>query len=149
MTVQHNGARDVFGDKTIVSSSSSSVANAAFSVDADTDEWVNYNSFDVATAILTFTPSATTTIGDSVKLYASRNLVNGADSESFPSTTNKQKLLGEFFVATSAAIQTVAIDILLDNCVDRQGFEFAIENLLTTVSMDAGWTLEITPKSKG
>lgn len=148
MAIKLTSEREQFGTTDVVTTTSSSVANAAFSVDADTGTWINTDGVDLATAVLTFTPSAITTAADTIKLYASRNKVDGTNSENFPSTSFKEKLLGTFVVDASASAQTVAIEIQLDNCVAGQEYEFAIENLLTTVSINSGWTLAITPKVK-
>lgn len=141
--------REGFGEADVVTNASALVATAALSVVGDVNEWVNTDNVEIATAILTFTPSALTTAADTIKLYASKNLVDGAKSELFPSLTNKEKLLATFNIAPSAAEQTVTAEIQLDNCKSGQGYLFAIESLLTTVSVNAGWTLTITPKAKG
>lgn len=137
--------KDGFGNPEVVTDTSASVANAAMSIDTDVVEWVNVLDVAAAKAILTFTPSATTTVADEIKLYSSRNLVDLVKNETFPSLTSKRSLLATFVVDASAAEQTLVADIALSNVKSNQGFEFAIENLLTTVSIDAGWTLTIVP----
>lgn len=147
--MDRNDEVEGFGTPDVVSNASSLVLTNGFSIVGDIDEWINTDNAREATAILTFTPSAITTDADTIKLYASKNLVDGVKSEIFPSATNKKQLLATFIVGVSAAEQTVTAEIQLDNCVGGQAFAFAVENLLTTVSMDAGWTLTITPKAKG
>ena len=141
--------REGFGTKDVVSNASALVLTNAFSVIGDVTEWVNSDNVDTASAILTFTPSAITTDGDTIKLYASKNLVDGVESENFPSLTNKKQLLATFVIGVSAGKQTVSAEIQLDNCKSRQGYLFALESALTTVSINAAWVLSITPKAKG
>lgn len=149
MSLNKDDEREGFGEADVVTNSSALVLTNAFSVVGDVDEWINTDNVEIASAILTFTPSATTTDGDTIKLYASKNLVDGANSENFPSLTNKKHLLATFIIGASAAEQTVTTEIQLDNCKSAQGYLFALENLLTTVSIGAGWVLTITPKAKG
>lgn len=149
MALNRNDEREGFGEADVVSNASALVAAGAFSVAGSVVEWVNNDNVDIASAILTFTPSLITTDGDTIKLYASKNLVDGVKSENFPSLTNKKQLLGTFIIGVSAAEQTVTAEIQLDNCKSGQGYLFALESLLTTVSMNAGWALTITPKAKG
>lgn len=149
MSLDRNDETEGFGSPKIVTSGSTLVANAGLSVVGNVVEFINSDNADMASAILTFTPSALTTDGDTIKLYASKNLVDGTVSENFPSATNKKTLLATFIVGASTAIQTVTAEIQLDNCVSRQAYLFAIENLLTTVSVNAGWVLTIIPKAKG
>ena len=149
MSLNKNDEREGFGEADVVSNASALVATNTFSVVGDVNKWINNDNVEVATAILTFTPSAITTDGNTIKLYASKNLVDGAESENFPSLTNKKHLLATFIVGVSAAKQTVTAEIQLDNCTGRQEYAFALENLLTTVSLNAGWALTITPKAKG
>jgi hypothetical protein len=149
MTIDHNEEVESFGTPVVVSSSSSLVANTGFSVDADTISFGNRDNAIYANAVLTFTPSAITTAGDTINLYASLNAIDGVNNENFPSANNKKHLLGEFIVDASAAAQSVSVEIPLNNVKSGQGYEFAIENLLTTVSINAGWTLTVTPKAVG
>ena len=147
-----NDEREGFGNPDVVTNASALVALSTFSVVGDVNEWVNNDNVDLATAILTFTPSLAPTAGDTIKLYASKNLVDGTNSEKFPSLTNKQQLLATFAVDSSdALVQTLTAEIQLDNCNSRQGYLFAIESLLTTalINVNAGWTLTIVPKTKG
>ena len=137
--------KDGFGDPEVISDTSASVANAAFSISTDVVEWINDLNVTKARAILTFTPSATTTAADEIKLYATRNEVDGVKSEPFPTTDNKKGLVATFVADASAAEQTIVADITLDGVKSDQGYSFAIENLLTVVSIDAGWTLTIVP----
>lgn len=140
-----------FGTPDVITiASPAAVANAAMSIDADTVTWVNTDNADVATAVLTFTPSAITTATDTVKLYASRNKIDGTVNEVFPSLTNKLHQMAEFVIPVSTGPISVCSEINLDNCLPSQQYEFAIENLLTTVGIDATtWDLTIIPKSKG
>jgi len=139
--------REGFGKADVVSNASALVLTSAFSVVGDVVEWVNTDNVEIAIAILTFTPSAITTSLDKINLHASKNLVDGVNSEIFPLAGSTA--IGTFDIMPSAAEQTVTAEIQLDNCKSGQSYLFAIENLLTTVSVNAGWTLTITPKAKG
>lgn len=149
--LNRNDEREGFGNVAVVTNASSLVAISTFSIVGDVVEWFNTDSVKTAMAILTFTPSQAPTAGDSIKLYASKNLVDGVKSESFPSTANKNNLLAEFIVEPLLAEQTIIAEINLSNCKTSQGYLFAIESLLTTalINVNDGWTLTIVPKTIG
>jgi len=150
MAIGANTAIDFFGTTDAVDDSSGSVANAVMSAAGDTATWTNDDDAREANIALTFTPSATAVIGDSINLYCSRNNVDGGTAnEAFPTTDFKQVFLGSYSVNAGTGAQTLAINIALPNVVTSQEYEFAIFNRLTTVSIDAAWSLDITPKSTG
>lgn len=149
MSLNRDDEREGFGKQDLVTNASAIVLTNSFSIASDVVDWSNTDNTAIAMAILTFTPSLITTAGDTIKLYASKNLVDGIKSELFPSLTNKKQLLATFVIGASAAEQTVTAEIDLDNCKPSQSYSFAIESLLTTVSVNAGWSLIIAPKASG
>jgi len=150
MALNKHDVREDFGDASVVTNASALVALATFSVVGDVNEWINAYNVRQATAVLTFTPSLAPNAGDSIKLYASKKLVDGVNSEKFPTLTNKKQLLAEFVVdSVDTLVQTLTAEIQLDNCKSGQGYLFAIESLLTTalINVNAGWVLTIIPKA--
>lgn len=138
-----------FGTTDDLDNSSSAVADAAFSVQADLASWTNDDDAPMATVVGLFTfgtaPSALTPIN----LYA--RLLNVADTtKDTPTPTADQPViyLGGFILDDVTTEQVIAIDVALPGQQTSQAYEFYIENK-SGQSLSAGWSLQITPKTHG
>lgn len=77
--------------------------------------------------------------------------VKSTTDEAEPDASTSRRPVGVFKLDEGLAATTdvaIAEDIILPNTKTSQAYDFRIENL-TGVTMTAGWTLDITPKTFG
>ena len=154
MAIGTNDAIEKFGTQDTVTAAggTSAVSNGAYSASGDvvSGGWTNDDDSDKAVAVLTFQyPSGT--IVDTIDLYGRRLNIDGAADEPQPDSGYPGKPLGSFRMDTNQAATTntsYIIDIALPNAYTSQIWEFYLYND-SDVTMTAGWTLKITPKTYG
>jgi hypothetical protein len=154
MAIGTDAAIDFFGtqDTVTVGTGTSAVSDGAFSASGDvvSGGWTNDDDAPIAEAVLTW-QYASGTITGGIHLYARRMNVNGTADEPQPSLTCRRPYVGTFVLNTAQATTTdttYAITIPLDNLYTSQVYEFYTENT-SGVTMTAGWTVKITPKTLG
>jgi hypothetical protein len=153
MAIATDSEIEFFGTQDTVTAGggTSAVTDTSFSASGDKTTWTNDDDVKTATAVLTFQyPSGTIDRGG-IHLYAHVLDVDGTTESPAPSSTYKQKYLGTFPTNTGMSATTnysVPIEIALLNTKTSQTYDFYVENQCN-VTMTAGWTLKITPKTKG
>jgi len=147
MTIGTNDSVDKFGTQDQLTSSSSAVANTAISVVADMPAWTNNENVDMASVSFKGTLAVSGTAGTFINLYARKLNVQSTDDDLAPNITFKQTFVGSLAIISSTA-QAITIDIPLPNYKTNSEFEFYIINS-SGQSLNAGWTIYITPKTIG
>ena len=141
-----------YGTLDDIGNSSSSVADAAFSVSGDLTSWTNDDDAPMAMAALTWQyASGTLSAGASVNLHARRLNYTGTTDEEVPSGDYAGALVGTFIVDDGLATATnsvAMIKIALNGFKTSQEYEFYIENN-TGVTISAGWKIELMPIAIG
>lgn len=124
------------------------VNNGAFSTQADVDTALsnaNLLDYPLANVILTFTPSATTTVGDTIDLYRRDINIVGTNDSPLPVADFKDKYVGTFIVD----VDTITQYLQLTGIPLTQACEFFIFNNLTTVTINNTWDLDVQPYTYG
>jgi len=155
MAISTNAAIDFFGtqDTVTVAGGTSAVSNDAFSASGDvvSGGWTNDDDAPDGTAVLTFQYPSGTISTDGVNLVVRRMNIDGTADEAQPDSGYAGLSLGTFPIDANLAATTnttTVLDIPLLNAYSSQVYEFYLENKLN-VTMTAGWTLKITPKTLG
>ena len=154
MAITTGAAINVFGtqDTVTVAGGTSAVTNTSFSASGDvvSGGWTNDDDAPLADFVLTFQYPSGTIVADGVHLYARLMNVNSTADEPQPDAGWQQHYLGTFVTDTGQAATTdtdyVLTNVGLLNTYSSQVYEFYIENQ-TDVTLTAGWTLKVTPKS--
>lgn len=156
MAIGTNDAIQKFGTESTVTvaGGTSSVANAAYSVAGDcvATSWANSDNALFGTATLKFQyPSGTITTGG-IQLLARMLNTDSTNDEPVPSANWAGKFLGNFDTGTSIAAVTDAYLTIPSFSIPAmkagQELEFYVKNSCG-VTMTAGWTLKVTPKTVG
>lgn len=137
-----------FGTQDTVDSSSAAVLDDAFSVAGDVTQWTNDDDAPMASMVAMLDWSVAPTANTSVHLYARLDDIDSTNDQDTPDGNYRHTLLGSFPINDVTTNQYIAIDIALPNTVTSQRYTFFIENQ-TGQTIQAGWTLKITPKTIG
>lgn len=148
MAISTDAAIEFFGTQDTVTSTSSSVADDAFSVSGDITAWTNDDDAISASAILELTYSVAPTVQTGVNLYARLiNIVSTSDQDT-PDANYQHVYLGTFPLNNVTSEQFISIEIHLPNTKTSQEIEYYIENK-GGQTISAGWDLHVTPKAIG
>lgn len=139
---------EFFGAQDTLGTSSSAVANNAFSVAADLSTWTNDDDAPRASVTLAVTFSVAPTANSVVNLYLRLLGVQSTNDQPIPDANFTHVYVGAFPVNDVTTAQYIPIDIALPNAQASQQYEFYLENK-TGQSMPAGWDLYVTPKTYG
>ena len=148
---------DKFGTQDTVTAAggTAAVGNTGFSAASDvvSGGWVNADDAPMAGFVLTFQYPSGTIVSDGIILYMRLMDVDGTNDEPQPDTNYKKHPIGKFTPDTAMAALTdnsitLGHDVPLPNMKSSQVYEFYIENQID-VTISAGWTLKIVPKSIG
>ena len=141
-----------FGTQDTVSAGggTSAVAAGSKSVQADVIPWTNDDdapeaSFVLGGATYATAPSAYAT----VSLFARLLNVDSTNDSEQPDANYDGIWLGDFKLNDVTTAQYPTVDAKLPNAGASQEYEFYIRNNDATQSMSAGWTLKVTPRSRG
>lgn len=131
----------------------SAVADGAFSASGDvvSGGWTNDDDAPWIAAVLTLDAASAPAAGKTVDLFARPMNIDGTGDAPQTDTNYVGSLIGAFLIDVDAASHSVALIggfAPLPNHYTSQVFEFYIRNN-TGVSIDAGWTLKITPITDG
>ena len=148
MPIGTNDAIEKFGTQDDVSSSSSSVADAAYSVSGDTSDWTNDDDAPLAAVVFegayTVAPDANST----VELFAQMMNIVGTDDSQTPTDEAPHVYLGSFPLDDVTSRQHIPIQVALPNTVTSQVYHFFIKNNAGQ-TLSASWQLHVTPKTVG
>lgn len=148
MAISTDSAIDFFGTQDTVTSSSSSVADGAFSVTADITQWTNDDDAPSASMTLEATYATAPDANSSVNLYARLMNIQSTNDQDVPDGNYQHTYLGSFPLNNVTTAQYIAIDVPLPNAYSSQVYEFYIENN-GGQTISAGWDLYVTPKTIG
>lgn len=138
-----------FGTLDDLDSSSSTVADAAYSVAGDLTSWTNDDDVPMAAVVGLFTFGVAPTASTTIDLFARPlNIADTTKDADVPADNIPREYLGSFIVDSVTAEQVIAIDVALPLVKSSQEFEFYIKNNCGQ-TLSAGWSLQITPKSFG
>ena len=148
MAISTDAAIEFFGTQDTVTSSSSSVASAAFSVSGDIAAWTNDDDAPRASVILKCAYASAPTANSVVSLYARLINIQSTNDQDAPDANYRHAYLGSFPLNDVTSTQYIALDVTLPNTKTSQEYEFYIENS-GGQTMSAGWDLYVTPKTIG
>ena len=153
MAISTDSVIDFFGTKDAVDdTSTSSIADAAFSVTADITAWTNDDDSPACVMQLTCQWSVVPTDGSVINIYARKMNIDGTNDSPIPSAANLDQYIGSFVadgaVGTATDAYLVTNWLTLPNHYTSQVYEFYIENQ-TGQTISADWDLDITPVTKG
>ena len=148
MAISTGAAIEFFGTQDTLGTTSSAVANAAFSAAGDLSTWTNDDDAVSASVTLFANFSVAPTANTSVNLYLRLLDVQSTNDGTVPDANFQHTYVGSFPLNDSTVAQYITIDIGLPNSVTSQQYEFYIENS-SGQSLPAGWDIYVTPKAIG
>jgi hypothetical protein len=148
MAISTGAAIEFFGTQDTLGTTSSAVANAAFSVAGDLSTWTNDDDAVSASVTLLANFSVAPTANTSVNLYLRLLDVQSTNDGTVPDANFQHTYVGSFPLNDSTVAQYITIDIGLPNSVTSQNYEFYVENS-SGQSLPAGWDIYVTPKAIG
>jgi len=148
MAISTDAAIDFFGNQDTVTSSSSSVADGAFSVSGDITTWTNDDDAVSAAVVFEGTYSSAPDASSSVSLFARLMNIQSTNDQDTPDSNFGHTFLGSFPLNDVTSSQYIAIEVSLPNTKTSQEYEFYIQNNAGQ-TLSSGWDLYITPKAIG
>ena len=148
MAISTDDGIEKFGTQDTVTSSSSSVADAAFSVAADVSTWTNDDDAPAAAVVFSGTYSTAPDANSSVDLLARLMNIDSTNDALEPDANNTHVWLGSFPLDDTTSAQYVPIDVPLPNTKSSQEYDFYIQNN-GGQTLSSSWTLKVTPKTLG
>lgn len=151
MAIGTDSAIHFFGTQDTVTAGggTSAVADAAFSATGDIVQWTNDDDAPMASVTAFFDWNVTAPDANStVNLYARLMNTDGTNDSDVPDANFPHYFLGSFPTNDVLTNQYITIDVALPNAYTSTVYEFYIENK-TGQSIQAGWTLKVTPKTLG
>ena len=148
MAIGTNDSVAKFGTQDTVTSSSSSVADASFSVSGDVTTWTNDDDAERASIVLECTFSVAPDEASIVNLYARMMNIQSTNDQDTPDANYQHMYLGFFPLNDVTSAQYIPIDVDLPLPKSSTEIEYYIENL-GGQTISAGWDLYVTPKTSG
>jgi hypothetical protein len=153
MAISTDSLIDFFGTQDSVDDgSTSSIADAAFSVAADITAWTNDDDAPACVMVLKCQFATAPTDGTVINVHGRKMDVDGTNDSPVPDAANLDQIIGNFTVDGTVATATDAYLTTnwmpLHNHKTSQQYEFYLENK-TGQTISANWTLKITPCTKG
>lgn len=150
MAIGTDALIDFFGTQDTVTAGggTSAVSAGAFSASGDVASWTNDDDAPEASMTFTGTFGTAPSARERVILFARLMNVDGTTDNPQPDANFEVTRMGSFIVDTVTTSNAYTIDIDLPNAYTSQVYEFFIKND-TSDSLNAGWTMKITPKSPG
>jgi len=148
MAISTNDAIHKFGTQDTLGTSSSAVADTAFSVAADLSTWVNTDDAPMASVTILANFSVAPTANTVLNLYLRMLNVQSTNDNDVPDANFQQTYVGSFPLNDVTTAQYITIDISLPNTKTSQNYEFYVENQ-SGQSLPAGWDIYVTPISIG
>jgi hypothetical protein len=148
MAISTDAAIEFFGTQDTIGSSTSAVADAAFSVSGDIVNWTNDDDAPQASVILLADYTTAPDANSAINLYVRLIDIQGTNDADIPDANFQHVYVGSFPVNDVTTAQYIPITIALPNTKTSQVYQFYIENQ-TGQSLPAGWDLYVTPKTIG
>jgi len=148
MAIGTDSAIEFFGTQDTLGTSSSAVADAAFSIAGDLSTWVNDDDAVTANVILLVNYSVAPDASSSINLYLRPLDVQSTNDQEIPDANFQHSYVGSFPVNDVTTAQYISINISLPNNKTSQNYEFYIENV-TGQTIPASWDIFVTPKAIG
>ena len=146
MTISTDAAIHVFGTQNTLGTSSSAVADDAFSVAGDLSTWTNDDDAPQASVILLANFSVAPTANTSINLYLRPLNMQSTNDGDVPDANFQHMYVGSFPLNDVTTAQYILIDISLPNTKTSQEYEFYVENK-SGQSLPAAWDIYVTPKT--
>jgi hypothetical protein len=143
-----NEAKIIYGTSIAHVDAGASISNGAMSALSDVDVTLTQSQtldYPLANLVLEFTPSASTTQGDTIDVYRRDMDIKSTNDAPIPSTTFRSIYVGSFLTPVTSQI----VRLELPGVPLVQACEFYIFNNLTTVSINSGWDLDVIPYTYG
>lgn len=145
--IEKFGTQDSVDDGT-----TSSIANAAFSVAADVTTWTNDDDAPWAVFALMCQWATLPTDNSVINIHARKLNIQSTNDDPVPATTNTWMWIGSFTVDGAVAINTdtylTTERIKLPNHKTSQEYDFYLENQ-SGQTISANWDMWVTPVSEG
>jgi len=148
MAIGSDSAIEFFGTQDTLGTSSSAVANNAFSVAADLSTWVNDDDAPTASVTLLANFSGPLDVSSSITLYLRLLNIQSTNDQDVPDANFQHVQVGSFPLNNVTTAQYIPIQIDLPNNYTSQSYEFYVENK-SGQSLPAGWDIYVTPKAFG
>ena len=150
MAIGENAAIEFFGTQDNLDSTSALVTSTSFSIASDLVTWVNDDDAPVASVTLELTMDTAAADNSGCNMYFRALNVEGTNDDAVPTAVYRHGFVGFFPTAPVPAltIQRTTKRIALPNFETSSEWEVYIENL-TTQTIEAGWTIRITPITTG
>ena len=139
---------EFFGTQDTLGTTSSAVADAAFSVAADLSTWTNDDDAPRASVTILANFSVAPTANTVLNLYLRPLDIQSTNDQDVPDANFTHIYVGSFPLNDVTTAQYISIDISLPNAYTSQQYEFYVENK-SGQSLPAGWDIYVTPKTYG
>lgn len=148
MTIGTGSLIDFFGTQDTLGTSSSSVADGAFSIAADLSTWTNDDDATFASVVLLANYTVAPTANSVINLYLRLLNIQGTNDQDIPDVNFRHVYVGSFPLNDVTTAQYIPLIIDLPNNFESQEYEFYIENDAGQ-TLPAGWDIFVTPKAIG
>jgi len=148
MAIEVDDRIDKFGTQAALGTSSSAVADGAFSIASDTSTITISSDVDQASVVLEADGAAALDAGAEVDLFFQPLNIQSTNDAEVPSANFPHVFMGTFPLKDIATNQFSPIDISLRNVKSGQEYIPFIRNR-TGQSIDAAWDLHYTDKTAG
>lgn len=153
MAISTDSVIDFFGTQDSVDDgSTSSIADAAFSVAADITAWTNDDDSPSAVFVLRCQWATLPTDGTFIHLHGRKLNVQSTNDSPVPSAANQGEYMGSFYVdgdvSTATNTYLVTPQLVLPNHITSQQYEFYLENQ-SGQTISSSWAAWITPVTRG
>jgi len=148
MAIGTDAAVDFFGTQATLGTSSSAVANDAFSVAGDLSTFTNTDDAPQASVVLLANFSVSPDADSSINLYLRLLNVQSTNDQDVPDANFQHVYVGSFPLNDVTTAQYITISISLPNNITQQQYEFYVENK-SGQSLPAGWDIFPTAKTIG
>jgi len=148
MAISTDSAVEFFGTQTTVTGTTATVADGAFSVTGSIVQFTNTDDAPQASMVAMLDWAVAPSANSSVNLYARLIDIDSTNDQDVPNANFQHTYIGSFPVGNVTTNQYIVIDIPLPNTKSQQIYEFYIENR-SGQTLQANWTLKITPKTIG
>ena len=148
MAIGTDDAIHKFGTQDTLGTTSTAVANDAFSIAGDLSTWTNDDDAPMASVTLLANFSVAPTANSSINLYLRPLAVQSTNDGEIPDANFQHRYVGSFPLNDVTTAQYITIDISLPNAYTSQQYEFYVENK-SGQSLPTLWDLYVTPKTIG
>jgi hypothetical protein len=155
MAITTDSLIDFFGTQDTITAGggTSAVTDGSYSAAADTVTWTNDDDAPAAVFVLKFQYPSGTIDQNGIHLFMQLHNIDSTNDEAQPDANYESHYVGSFptdagLAATTDVYVSLGHTVELPNMYTSQVYEFYIKNDCG-VTMTAGWTLKVTPVTKG